>query len=153
MEEQCILRVKRTVQMHETDAAGVMHFSNYYRWMESAEGELFDKLGIEIFNFDPNDFRGWPRVEASCRYRLPIFFREEAEMEVFITQLSFKIAEVTVRFFKDVDGKRKKAAEGTMRIIHARKDPATGALKASLMPDAAYQALLPYAPAEEAPVA
>jgi acyl-CoA thioester hydrolase len=38
--------ITRRVEFHETDAAGLMHFSNFYRWMEVCEHEWFRANGL-----------------------------------------------------------------------------------------------------------
>jgi acyl-CoA thioesterase FadM len=38
----------RRVEFHETDAAGITHFSNFYRWTEVCEYEWFRALGLSM---------------------------------------------------------------------------------------------------------
>ncbi|MBL8848408.1 MAG: acyl-CoA thioesterase, partial [Planctomycetaceae bacterium] len=37
---------QRRVQFSETDMAGIVHFANFFRWMEEAEHEYFRSLGL-----------------------------------------------------------------------------------------------------------
>ena len=39
----------RRVEFSETDMAGIMHYSNYFRFMETAEHAFFRSLGLSIF--------------------------------------------------------------------------------------------------------
>ena len=41
-------RLKRRVQFYETDAAGIVHFSTYFRYMEEAEHALWRDAGMSI---------------------------------------------------------------------------------------------------------
>ena len=41
-------RVKRRVEFHETDSAGIVHFSNFFRYMEAAEVEFLNSLGLSV---------------------------------------------------------------------------------------------------------
>ncbi len=36
----------RLVEFYETDLAGITHFSNFYRWMESAEHDFLRVRGV-----------------------------------------------------------------------------------------------------------
>src|SRR6516164_335429 len=58
----------RRVQFSDTDMAGIVHFANFYRFMEEAEHEMFRSLGFKIVEKQPDgSVLGWPRVQASCR--------------------------------------------------------------------------------------
>jgi acyl-CoA thioesterase FadM len=39
--------INRRVQFAETDMAGIVHFSNYFRWMEEVEHAFFRSVGPE----------------------------------------------------------------------------------------------------------
>ena len=39
-------RVERRVEFHETDRVGMVHFSNYFRYMDSAVAEFFRALDL-----------------------------------------------------------------------------------------------------------
>ena len=61
---------RRRVEFCETDLAGIVHFANFYRYMEQAEHEWFRSLGLKIHGTLPDGtVFGWPRVAASCSFR------------------------------------------------------------------------------------
>ena len=66
-------RLKRRVQFYETDAAGIVHFSNYFRYMEEAEHALWRSAGITISGSGSEI--GWPRVSVSFEYLQPAALR------------------------------------------------------------------------------
>ena len=39
---------ERTVEFSETDMAGIVHYSNFFRYMESAEHAFFRALGFSV---------------------------------------------------------------------------------------------------------
>ncbi len=39
-------RTKRRIEFAETDMAGIVHFSNYFRYMEETEHEFLRSLGL-----------------------------------------------------------------------------------------------------------
>ena len=47
----------RRVEFADTDMAGIIHFANYYRYMEEAEHAMWRAAGLSIH--DPADAHGW----------------------------------------------------------------------------------------------
>ena len=52
--------ITRRVEFSETDLAGIMHFTNFYRWMEICEHEFLRSLGLSVDMEDENGRFGWP---------------------------------------------------------------------------------------------
>ena len=73
----------------DTDAAQVVHYSNYFRFFERAEEEFYKQLG---FNFTDTAKKGiwFPRVEAFCQYKKPARFDDLLEVELTIEELKEK---------------------------------------------------------------
>ena len=74
-------RLKRRVQFYETDMAGIVHFSCFFRYMEEAEHALWREAGLSISD---ESGVGWPRVEASFEYHRPLKFEDEFEVHLRI---------------------------------------------------------------------
>ena len=72
--------VTRKVEFAETDMAGIMHFSNFFRYMEVAEHAFFRSLGFSIVTEKSGHDVGWPRVHASCDYMRPLRFEDDVEI-------------------------------------------------------------------------
>src|SRR5262245_24638607 len=68
-------RLRRRVQFYETDVAGIVHFSWFFRYMEEAEHALWRQAGLRIHP-DQSDI-GWPRVAASFEFHRPLRFEDE----------------------------------------------------------------------------
>ncbi len=121
------------VQFSDTDMAGIVHFSNFFRYMERVEHGFFRSLGFSIV--DPleegQERVGWPRVHASCDYMAPLRFEEEFECELIVEEVRSKVIRHLIRFWKK-DGTL--AAEGRITAACVRKDPATGQMKAVAIP-------------------
>ena len=83
-------RVKRRVEFHETDSAGIVHFSNFFRYMESAEVEFLRSRGLSVTMPWDGEHIGLPRVSATCDFFKPIRFDEEFEVAVTIERLGNK---------------------------------------------------------------
>ena len=73
-------RLKRRVQFYETDAAGIVHFSWFFRYMEEAEHALWREAGLSIA--PPNAEIGWPRVAASFDFHKALRFEDEFEVRI-----------------------------------------------------------------------
>ena len=77
-------KVVRRVEFSETDMAGIVHYSNFFRYMESAEHAFFRALGFSIVTTATDPPVGWPRVHASCDYRQPLRFEDEVEIHMLV---------------------------------------------------------------------
>jgi acyl-CoA thioester hydrolase len=93
--------IKRHVTFAETDVAGVMHFSNYYRWMEEVEHAFFRSVGMSVIQDVDGVMVSWPRVITSCEYFAPLRFEDEIDLELTITDLTEKAMTYEVLFVKD----------------------------------------------------
>jgi acyl-CoA thioester hydrolase len=91
-------RLRRRVRFYETDAAGIVHFSIYPRFMEEAEHELWRATGL---NIAPGSGEvGFPRVSMTCDYKSPLRFDDEFEVSIriiAITHRSIRYASVVSR--------------------------------------------------------
>jgi 4-hydroxybenzoyl-CoA thioesterase/acyl-CoA thioester hydrolase len=79
------LETRRRVEFRDTDAAGIVHFSAFFFWMESAEHELLRQAGVHVVDrgADGSVF-SWPRVKASCDYKSAVRFGDEVDVAVSV---------------------------------------------------------------------
>ena len=56
--------ITRRVEFSETDMVGIVHYSNFFRYMETAEHAFFRSIGYSIISNQTNPPVGWPRVHA-----------------------------------------------------------------------------------------
>lgn len=103
----------RQVQFADTDMAGVMHFSNYFRVMEEAETAFWRSLGLCVHNSSGPDDISWPRVAVSCEYHSPARFQDNLAVRVRVEALGPKSA--SFRFEITRDGQR--LASGAMKAV------------------------------------
>ncbi len=119
--------VHRQVTFSETDMAGIVHFSNFYRWMEEAEHDYFRSLGLRIMEQQVDGtYIGWPRVSASCHFDAPARYEDQVEIRIDVERIGYKSLTFTVEFWRDMTrlahGRLKTAccichANGTLRAI------------------------------------
>ena len=56
----CEFTTTRQVEFHETDAAGIMHFSNFFRYMETVEHGFYRSLGFSVVHDKHDPPVGFP---------------------------------------------------------------------------------------------
>jgi YbgC/YbaW family acyl-CoA thioester hydrolase len=79
-------RLRRRVQFHETDCAGVVHFSCFFQYMEEAEHALWRDAGLSIApEGSPIAF---PRVAAAFEFHRPLRFEDEFDAVIRVTAIS-----------------------------------------------------------------
>jgi YbgC/YbaW family acyl-CoA thioester hydrolase len=78
-------RYRRRVQFYETDLAGIVHFSWFYRYMEEAEHALWRAAGLSIAR--AGEEFGFPRTAASCRFHAPLRFEDEFEVWIRVAAI------------------------------------------------------------------
>jgi YbgC/YbaW family acyl-CoA thioester hydrolase len=83
-------RTARRVEFVDTDMAGIVHFSNFFRWMESAEVEFLRSLGLSVKLPWAGEELGFPRVSASCDYVRPAYFEEVLQIAVRVEKVGRK---------------------------------------------------------------
>lgn len=62
------------IAFHDTDAAGIVHFANYFRLAEEAETHALASTGFRM------DAYAYPRVHVEADYRAPLRFWDECEI-------------------------------------------------------------------------
>jgi len=93
--------LQRTVEFAETDMAGIMHFANFFRWMESCETAFYRSLGLPLISFMPGQVVGWPRVNVSCTYRVPLRFNDAVEVKLFVKKIGTRSVTYVFQFRKE----------------------------------------------------
>lgn len=133
---------RRRVEFADTDVAGIMHFSNFYRFMEVAEHAFYRSMGFSVHPFkDIEDCEGpqvgWPRVHASADFRLPLNFEEEVEIELLVEEIRDKTVKYYFNFWKDPDSakERKIAATGRFTVVCVSFDSELRRMKAVAIPN------------------
>ena len=79
------LTTRRRVEFRDTDAAGIVHFSAFFVWMESAEHELLRAAGVPVVERSADGVdASWSRVSASCDYTAAVRFGDEVDIAVAV---------------------------------------------------------------------
>ncbi|MBQ0027291.1 MAG: acyl-CoA thioesterase [Lachnospiraceae bacterium] len=93
---------KHTVQYYETDKMGIVHHSNYIRWMEEARIDFLDKIGWNYAKLEENGIVS-PVVSLNCNYKLPTVFGDVVSIGVNVEE--FKGVKLVIGYeMKNEDG-------------------------------------------------
>ena len=127
---------RRLVEFADTDLAGIVHFANFLRYVESAEHAFFRSLGFRVHTTTTDGQEGWPRLELSCRFLKPARFEETLEICLHIDEIRTSSLRYTFAIFTAGDASRAPLATGTFTIIHVALDPhGHGMRKSPIPPD------------------
>lgn len=91
----------RRVEFIDTDMAGIIHFSNFFRYMEQAESEFFRSLGLKLIEKrDDGSSVGWPRLAASCSFQAPAYFEDVLEIRLSVVHKGKKTLTLKFEFHR-----------------------------------------------------
>ena len=115
-------KVIRRVEFSETDMAGIVHYSNFFRYMESAEHGFFRSLGFSVVMHQFETPMGWPRVRAECDYRAPLRFEDEVEIHMLVTEKKSKSLSYIFKIRKLNGPEPIEVARGMLTVVCVTKD-------------------------------
>lgn len=94
-------KYQHKVQYYETDKMGIVHHSNYIRWMEEARIDFLSQIG---WDFDKLEAEGLlsPVLSVDCKYRLSTMFPEVIDIDLWVE--SFKGFKLKIGYRMERDG-------------------------------------------------
>jgi YbgC/YbaW family acyl-CoA thioester hydrolase len=104
---------KRRIAFHETDAAGIVYFGNFFRLAEEAETHALASLGSII----TRDGYLYPRVHAEADYLAPLRFFDEVSVHYRI----IRIGSSSIEWKFDICHGEKICA--VVKMISTRRNP------------------------------
>ena len=108
----------RRIEFSETDMAGLVHFSNFFKYMETAERDFFEAAGLDLINTKPGEVVGWPRARAECKFSAPLRFGETIDIHLAVKSMKDRSIDYQFRIFRrNPDGTRTQAGKGHMTTI------------------------------------
>jgi acyl-CoA thioester hydrolase len=106
--------IERLVEWRDTDASGHYHHATMVRWVEAAEAELLDQLGLVRL------FGVIPRVRYEVDYNARLWFRDRVTVQLWVAE----VGRASVRYEFAVRRGDEIAAAGAMTAMNI--DPAAG---------------------------
>ncbi len=111
-----VFHTTRLVEFGDTDMAGIVHFANFFRYMEAAEHAFLRSRGLSVFLRWEGQTISFPRVSASCEYRKPARFQDVLDVTVAIDHLGRLSVRYRFTFHKGDD----LIAEGQITAVLCR---------------------------------
>ena len=97
-ESEKIYTYYRKAQYHETDQMGIIHHSNYVKWMEEARIGYMDQMGFTYKKVEEMGVIS-PVVEISVTYKKQVFFDDDIQIRVSIRKYNGISLEFNYEFF------------------------------------------------------
>ena len=101
--------IRRRIHWFDTDTSTKEHNSAPLRWMEEAEAELLDRLGIvhEVYG-------RMPRVRVEIDYRKPVRFWDHVDIHLRVADLG----RTSITYSFDVRNGEETAVEGRVVAVY-----------------------------------
>jgi YbgC/YbaW family acyl-CoA thioester hydrolase len=112
-------RTTRLVEFADTDMAGIVHFANFFRYMEAAETAYWRACGLAVVLEWEGEPVSFPRVSASCDFLKPARFQDVIEITVAVERLGRSSVTFGFEFFKADE----LLARGKITAVHCRVGP------------------------------
>lgn len=109
----------RRVEFGDTDMAGIMHFSNFFRFMEVAETAFLRSRNLTVSWNEDGVHHGFPRVSVACDFKQPARFEDDIEIEVTLEKIGRK--SLSYRF--DFRRGATEIATGRLTSVYCRSTP------------------------------
>lgn len=123
-------KMDRRVAFAETDMAGILHFANFFRYMEEVEHGFFRSLGLRVHEASGGGAMGWARGEASCRFMRPLTNEDVVELHLLVKEKRTKSITYEIVFRKDGE----EMARGNVTAICVGRIPGEHRIVAVDMP-------------------
>ncbi|MFK8137125.1 MAG: acyl-CoA thioesterase [Bdellovibrionales bacterium] len=104
------------VQFYETDAMGIVHHSNYFRFFEEARLDWLESKGL-LENYHRADQINFAVIEASANYRAPAQYGDKISVETQITAEKLRL----IFNYKIYDSRNRLLVDG--KTVHVAVDP------------------------------
>ena len=101
----------RKIEFVDTDMGGIVHFSRYFVFAETAEHEFLEALGSNVLLELDGRTISWPRVSVACDYKSPARFGDL--LEIHLTVRRKGVHSITYGFRISVDGREVAVGEST----------------------------------------
>ena len=88
-----------TVRWGDTDAAGIVFYPNFYKWMNEATHEFFSAIGFPASKLFTKEHIGVPLLETHCVHKSPLFFEDKVILRTSVEEVRNKVFKMSHQFF------------------------------------------------------
>jgi YbgC/YbaW family acyl-CoA thioester hydrolase len=121
----------RRVEFGDTDMVGIVHFANFFRYMEAAETDFLRARGLSVAWQTSGQRYGFPRVSAACDFVKPVRFEDVLTIAVTVE----KVGRKSVTYRHDFSLAGEPIATGRITAVFCRKGPNGELESADIPPD------------------
>ncbi|MCL7748716.1 acyl-CoA thioesterase [Halalkalibacter alkaliphilus] len=89
------------VKWGDTDAAAIVFYPNFYKWMNEASHHYFGQIGFKPSKLFAEEKVGMPLLEANCQFRTPLLFEDIVTVYSTITEIRNKVVFLEHIFKRD----------------------------------------------------
>ncbi len=111
-EELKIVPYEHHTKYHETDGQGVIHSSNYVKWMEDARMNLMEQLGMGYKQMEALEIMS-PVLSMSVEFRSSVRFDEVVVIDTKLVSYDGHKMEVAYRMYDKETGEDRAVAKST----------------------------------------
>lgn len=130
----------RRVEFADTDMAGIVHFSNFFRFMESTEHEFFRSLGLSVHGEEEGRMFGFARVAASAEFLRPARYEDLLLIRLEVREKSTRFLrygfEIERREPAAQQGENPLLARGELTVVHVTRPEGETRMRATALPEA-----------------
>lgn len=92
---------KRYVDWGDCDAAGIVFYPNFFRWMDSVFHEMTTSLGFDQRSLQTDfDIFATPLIDVGCNFTSPARYGDRLSVEISLTRLGTSGLTTACDFFK-----------------------------------------------------
>lgn len=113
---------ERRINYYETDAMGIVHHSNYIRFLEEARCHMLDKIGIPYKKIEEEGFM-IPVLGIECEYKYPAKYDDIIQIEVKFKEFTGVRMEIQYEVKNKENGKLIAKAETKHCFTNANLHP------------------------------
>ena len=111
---------RRKIEFADTDQGGIVHFSRYFIFMETAEHQFLEAAGTSVdLTLDDGRHVGWPRVSARCEYKSPARFGDTMDIHVKLMRKGRK----SLTYFCRIEVEGREIATGEWTTVCCEMEP------------------------------
>lgn len=89
------------VRWGDTDAAGIVFYPNFYKWMDEATHEYLSAIGFPSSKLFADQHIGVPILEANCLFKKPLMFEDQVVVNSSVEELQNKVFKIKHVFLKE----------------------------------------------------
>ena len=127
-------RALRCVEFADTDLAGILHWSNFVRYLEVAEHEFFRSVGLSTQMKVDGQVIGWPRVHVECELIHPLKFEDEVEVHLVVREIGRRSIRYNFTLSRVSGSKRELVARGKYAATCVRVLQEAGEIESMSIP-------------------